>query len=170
MFFAGDSAGGNIAHHVAVALGSGLLGVTPARVAGYVLLWPFFAGVERTRSEAESPPGPFVSLPVYDQFCRLSLPAGATRDHTALNPFGPESPALDAVALPPVLVVVGEHDLLRDRAAGYVARLEAMGKPVELVEFQGQHHGFFPVEPWGDAGDELIRVVRRFVYGGASRD
>ena len=170
VFFAGDSAGGNIAHHVAVALGSGLLGVAPARVSGYVLLWPFFAGVERTRSEAESPPGPFVSLPVYDQFCRLSLPAGATRDHPALNPFGPESPALDALALPPVLVVVAEHDLLRDRAAGYVARLEAMGKPVELVEFQGQHHGFFPVEPWGDAGDELIRVVRRFVYGGASRD
>ena len=76
------------------------------------------------------------------------------------------------MALPPVLVVVAEHDLLRDRAAGYVARLEALGKPVELVEFQGQHHGFgfFPVEPWGDAGDELIRVVRRFVYGGASRD
>ncbi|XP_025794878.1 probable carboxylesterase 15 [Panicum hallii] len=170
VFFAGDSAGGNIAHHVAVALGSGLLGVTPARVAGYVLLWPLFAGVERTRSEAESPPGPFVTLPVYDQFCRLSLPVGATRDHPALNPFGPDSPALDAVALPPALVVVAEHDLLRDRAACYAARLEAMGKPVELVEFQGQHHGFFPVDPGGDAGDELIRVMRRFVYGRTSHN
>ncbi|RLN41505.1 putative carboxylesterase 15 [Panicum miliaceum] len=168
VFFTGDSAGGNIAHHVAVALGSGLLGVAPARVAGCVLLWPFFTGVERTRSEAESPPGPFVTLPVYDQFCRLSLPPGATRDHPALNPFGPDSPALDSVALPPALVVVAEHDLLRDRAAGYAARLVAMGKPVELVEFQGQHHGFFPVDPWGDAGDELVRVVRRFVYGGTS--
>ncbi|CAL4919457.1 unnamed protein product [Urochloa decumbens] len=157
VFVTGDSAGGNIAHHVAVSVGSGLLGVSPARVAGYVLLCPFFGGVERMASEAES-----------DQFFRLSLPEGATMDHPAVNPFGPDSPALDAVAFPPTLVVGGEHDLLRDRIADYVARLKAMGKPVELVEFQGQNHGFFVVEPWGDAGDELIRVVRRFVYSSTS--
>ncbi|TVU44677.1 hypothetical protein EJB05_04126, partial [Eragrostis curvula] len=164
VFVAGDSAGGNIAHHVAVALGSGKHRVDPARVAGYVLLWPFFAGEQRTPSEAEYPPGPLLTLPVSDQFCRLSLPAGATQDHPALNPFGPCSPALDAVTFPPTLVVAAEHDLLRDRDVDYVARLKAMGKPVELVEFQGQHHGFFVVEPWGEAGDELVRLVRRFVY------
>ncbi|KAL6636783.1 hypothetical protein ACP70R_024355 [Stipagrostis hirtigluma subsp. patula] len=168
VFVTGDSSGGNMAHHIAVALGSGLLNISPAHVTGYVLFWPFFAGVERTASETEYPPGPFVTLPVYDQFCRMSLPVGATRDHPALNPFGPDSPALEAVALPPVLVVGGEHDLLRDRIVDYVSRLKAMGKPVELVEFEGQHHGFFVVEPWGDAGDELIRVVRRFVYGSTS--
>jgi acetyl esterase/lipase len=165
VFFAGESAGGTIAHHVAVAVGSGQHLIHPARVAGHALLWPFFAGVERTPSEAEYPPGPFLTLPVSDQLCRLALPAGATRDHPAVNPFGPRSPALDAVALPPTLVVAAEHDLLRDRDADYVARLKAMDKSVELVEFGGQHHGFFVVEPSGDAGNELIRVVRRFVYG-----
>ncbi|RCV40532.1 hypothetical protein SETIT_9G062000v2 [Setaria italica] len=169
VFVTGDSAGGNIAHHVAVAVGSGMLGVSPARVAGYVLFWPFFAGVERTASEAEYPPGPFLTLTVSDQFLRLSLPSeGDTRDHPAVNPFGPDSPPLGGVALPPTLVVAAGRDLLRDRVAGYAARLRAMGKPVELVEFQGEHHGFFIVEPWGDAGDELIRVVRRFVYGSTS--
>ncbi|CAN6309011.1 unnamed protein product [Urochloa humidicola] len=170
VFVTGESAGGNIAHHVAVSVGSGLLGVSPARVAGYVLFWPYFAGVERTASEAEYPPGPFLTLPVSDQFLSMSLPEGATRDHPAVNPFGPDSAALDAVAFAPTLVVGGEHDLLRDRIADYVARLKAMGKPVELVEFQGQHHGFFVVEPWGDAGDELVRVVRRFVHGSTSRN
>ncbi|CAN6322355.1 unnamed protein product [Urochloa humidicola] len=170
VFVTGDSAGGNIAHHVAVAVGSGLLDVvSPARVAGHVLFWPYFGGVERTASEAEYPPGPFLTLPMSDQFLRLALPEGATRDHPAVNPFGPDSPALDAVALAPTLVVGGELDLLRDRIADYVERLRAMGKPVELVEFQGQHHGFFVVEPWGDAGDELVRVVRRFVYGSTPR-
>ncbi|CAN6281059.1 unnamed protein product [Urochloa humidicola] len=159
VFVTGDSAGGNITHHVAVAVGSGLLGVSPARVAGYVLFWPYFAGVERTASE-----------PVSDQFLNMSLPEGATWDHPAVNPFGPDSAALDAVAFAPMLVVGGELDLLRDRIADYVAKLKAMGKPVEFVEFQGQHHGFFILEPWGDAGDELIRVVRRFVYGTSSRD
>ncbi|TVU44676.1 hypothetical protein EJB05_04125, partial [Eragrostis curvula] len=168
VFVAGESAGANIAHHVAVALGSSgeHCRVDPARVAGYALLWPYFAGEQRTASEAEFPPGPLLTLPVSDLFCRLSLPAGATRDHPALNPFGPRSPALDAVTFPPTLVVAAERDLLRDRDVDYVTRLKAMGKPVELVEFRGQDHGFFVVEPWGEAGDELVRVMRRFVYGG----
>ncbi|KAL6893929.1 hypothetical protein ACP4OV_008027 [Aristida adscensionis] len=165
VFVTGDSSGAAMAHHVAVGVGSGALGTAPARVAGYALLWPFFAGERRTASEAGYPPGPFLTLPVYDRFLRLSLPAGATRDHPLVSPFGAGSPALDGVALPPVLVAVGTRDLLRDRAADYVVRLEAMGKPVELVEFEGQHHGFFIVEPWGDAGSELVRVLSRFVYG-----
>jgi hypothetical protein len=45
-----------------------------------------------------------------------------------------------------VLVADAEKDLLRDRTADYVARLRAMGKPVELVEFEGQGHGFFVYE------------------------
>ncbi|XP_062212642.1 carboxylesterase 15-like [Phragmites australis] len=168
VFVSGDSAGGNIVHHVAVRLGSGQLPLDPARVAGHVMLCPMFGGVQRTASEAEFPPGPFLTLPGYDQTWRLALPQGATRDHPFANPFGPESPALGAVALPPTLVVVAEHDLLRDRTVDYVARLEAMGKPVELVEFEGQHHGFLVVEPSGDAGSEVVRAVKRFVYGNGS--
>ncbi|KAL6636785.1 hypothetical protein ACP70R_024357 [Stipagrostis hirtigluma subsp. patula] len=165
VFVAGDSAGGNIVHHVAVRLGSDELPLAPARVAGHVMLCPFFGGAERTASEAEFPPGPYLTLPGYDQAWRLALPPGATRDHPFANPFGPESPALDGVALRPTLVVAAEHDLLRDREVGYVERLRAMGKPVEVVEFEGQHHGFFAVEPAGDAGSEVVRLVKRFVYG-----
>jgi acetyl esterase/lipase len=165
VFVSGDSAGAGIVHHVALRLGSGQIAVDPARVAGCALLFPYFGGEERTRSEAEYPPGPFLTLPFSDQGWRLALPRGATRDHPLANPFGPESPAMDAVALPPLLVVVAQLDLLRDRDVDYAARLRAMGKQVEMVEFEGQHHGFFAVEPLGDAGSELVRVVRRFVYG-----
>ncbi|OEL35033.1 putative carboxylesterase 15 [Dichanthelium oligosanthes] len=169
VFVAGDSAGGNIVHHVAVRLGSGELpGLDPARVAGHVMLCPLFGGVERTASEAELPPGPFLTLPGYDRLWRLALPPGATRDHPFANPFGPESPALGGVALLPMLVVAAELDLLRDRVADYVARLKAMGKPVELVQFEGQHHGFFVVEPAGEAASEVVRLVKRFVYGNGS--
>ena len=127
VFVAGDSAGGNIVHHVAVRrLGSAASGeLDPVRVAGHVMLCPFFGGAERTASEAEFPPGPFLTLPWYDQAWRLALPPGATRDHPFANPFGPESPALLGlrdVALPPTLVVAAGQDLLRDRQADYVAR------------------------------------------------
>ncbi|XP_040377636.1 probable carboxylesterase 15 [Oryza brachyantha] len=169
VFVSGDSAGAGIVHHIALRLGSGQVAVDPARVAGCVLLFPFFGGEERTRSEAEYSPGPFLTLPLSDQAWRLALPQGAARDHPLANPFGPESPALDdAVALPPLLVVAAQHDLLRDRDVDYAARLRATGKRVELVEFEGQHHGFFAAEPFGDAGSELVRVVSRFVYGNAA--
>uniref|UniRef100_A0A0A9FVW0 Alpha/beta hydrolase fold-3 domain-containing protein n=1 Tax=Arundo donax TaxID=35708 RepID=A0A0A9FVW0_ARUDO len=58
------------------------------------------------------------------------------------------------------MVVVGGRDILRDRAVEYAARLKAMGKPVEVREFEGQQHGFFTIDPWSA---ELMRVVKRFV-------
>jgi len=98
-----------------------------------------------------------------DTLWRLSLPAGATRDHPAANPFGPDSPGLEPVAFPPVLVVSAGRDILHERALRYAARLKGMGKPVELAVLEGQEHAFFSRQPWGEAASELIRVVKSFV-------
>lgn len=165
VFISGDSAGGTIAHHLAVQFGSaaGRAELEPVRVRGYVQLMPFFGGVERTRSEAECPDDAFLNRPLNDRYWRLSLPAGATADHPVSNPFGKGSPGLEAVELAPTLVVVGGRDILRDRAADYAARLRAMGKPVEVREFEGQQHGFFTIDPWSAASAELMRILKRFV-------
>ena len=175
VFISGDSAGGTIAHHLAVRFGSAAgraaLGEEeedhPAagavRVRGYVQLMPFFGGAEPTRSEAECPDDAFLNRPLNDRYWRLSLPAGATADHPVSNPFGPDSPPLDAAELAPTLVVVGGRDILRDRAVAYAARLTAMGKPVAVREFEGQQHGFFTIDPWSDASAELMRSLKRFV-------
>ncbi|XP_062187907.1 carboxylesterase 15-like [Phragmites australis] len=166
VFVTGDSAGGTIAHHLAVRAGSvaaAKLDLDPVTVRGYVLLMPFFGGVRRMPSEAECPAEVFLNLDLFDRFWRLSLPAGATRDHPAANPFGPDSPGLGAVDFPPVLVVAGGLDMMRDRVADYADRLAAMGKPVGLVEFAGEPHGFYTLDPGSEATGELIRVVARFV-------
>jgi acetyl esterase/lipase len=134
----GDSAGATIAHHLAVRAGSAAPEPEPEpgllTVRGYVLLMPFFGGVRRTASEAECPEEAFPNLDLVDRFWRLSLPAGATRDHPASNPFGPDSPDLGPVDFRPVLVVAGGLDLIRDRTVDYAERLAAMGKPVELIQ------------------------------------
>ena len=65
VFISGDSAGGNIAHDLAVRLGSADL--SPAAVRGYVLLAPFFGGTVRTRSEAEGPKDAFLNLDLIDR-------------------------------------------------------------------------------------------------------
>ncbi|PWZ12506.1 putative carboxylesterase 15 [Zea mays] len=178
VFVTGDSAGATIAHHLAVRAGVAAAGAGEAgdgeretsgqqvTVRGYVLLLPFFGGVERTPSEKAGCPagaGALLSLDVLDRFWRVSLPVGATRDHPVANPFGPDSPELGSVDFPPVLVVVAGLDLLRDRAVDYAERLAAAGKPVELAEFAAAAHGFYLHEPGSEATGELIRAVGRFV-------
>ncbi|KAF0907939.1 hypothetical protein E2562_022325 [Oryza meyeriana var. granulata] len=169
VFVCGDSCGGNIAHHLTVSCGSGKIALDPARLAGCVMLWPYFGGEEKMPSEAPPPAdnssSAAMNIVLFDQMWRLALPAGSTRDHPAANPFGPESPPLDGVPFPPVLIVDPERDVLRDRIADYAARLKAMGKHVELVKFEGQDHGFFVFDPMSEASGELVRVVRLFVYG-----
>uniref|UniRef100_A0A0D9UWX3 Alpha/beta hydrolase fold-3 domain-containing protein n=1 Tax=Leersia perrieri TaxID=77586 RepID=A0A0D9UWX3_9ORYZ len=166
VFVAGESAGGNMAHHVAVMMGSGQqLAVGPElRVAGYMLLTPFFGGVERAASEADPPAGAFFTPEMSDKLWRLSLPEGATRDHPVANPFGPASPSLAPVGFSPVLVVAAGRDILHDRAVNYAARLKEMEKPVELVVFEEEKHLFLSLQPWSEPASELIRVMKRFMH------
>ncbi|RZS16038.1 hypothetical protein BHM03_00047983 [Ensete ventricosum] len=165
VFISGDSAGGNIAHHLALRFGShaGRAALAPLRLRGFVLLMPFFGGTQPTRSEAECPDDAFLNRELNDRYWRLSIPAGATLDHPLVNPFGPESPDLEAAEVDPMLVVVGGRDLLRDRAAEYAARLRGWGKPVELAEFEGQQHGFFTVAPWSEPSGQLMGTIKRFM-------
>ncbi|TKW30536.1 hypothetical protein SEVIR_2G045000v4 [Setaria viridis] len=132
------------------------------------MLWPYFGGEELTPSEAASPPGEPMGMALFDQLWRLALPAGATKDHPIANPLAPGSVPFGDLGgdFPPVLVLDPDQDVLHDRVGEYVARLRAAGKEVELVVFEGQGHAFFVTEPCGEASDELIRIIRRFVHSG----
>ncbi|CAM0879568.1 unnamed protein product [Alopecurus aequalis] len=163
-FLSGVSAGANLAHHVTVKIASGQLAICPVRVLGYVLLAAFFGSAERTAAEADPPADVSLTVEMADQLWHMSLPVGASRDHPVANPFGPDSPSLAGVDLPPALVVAPGSDVLRDHVHGYAARLKEMGKAVEVAEFEGDQHGFEVLRPFGEAADELMRVLRRFVY------
>uniref|UniRef100_J3MIR2 Alpha/beta hydrolase fold-3 domain-containing protein n=1 Tax=Oryza brachyantha TaxID=4533 RepID=J3MIR2_ORYBR len=112
----------------------------------------------------ECRPDAFLTAEMSDKYARLILPEGATKDYPVLNPAGPEAPGLEAVAMAPVLVVAAEHDILRDRNEHYARRMmDEWGKKVEFVEFAGEQHGFFEVDPWSERADELVRLIRKFV-------
>lgn len=163
VFISGDSAGGNIAHNLAVQLGAGSRELSPVRVRGYVYLAPFFGGVELTKSEAEGPKDAFLNWELIDRFWRLSIPLGETTDHPLVNPFGPVSPSLEEVELDPILVVVGGSDLLKDRAKIFWEKLNKWGKKVEYAEFEGQQHGFFTFDTNSQPATELMLIVKRFI-------
>nr|XP_043617674.1 probable carboxylesterase 15 [Erigeron canadensis] len=163
VFISGDSAGGNIAHNVAVRLGAGSKSLTPVRVRGYVLLAPFFGGVQLTESEAHGPKDAFLNWELIDRFWRLSIPEGETMDHPLVNPFGPVSLDLKPVELDPILVVCGASDLLKDRAKEYAKTLESWGKNVKYVEFEGQQHGFFTIDPNSEPSIKLMQIIKDFI-------
>lgn len=79
------------------------------------------------------------------------------------NPFGPESPNLGQVKLNPLLVIVGEKELLKDRAKDYAARLKELGKNIEYVEFEGRQHGFFSHNSHSDVAQEVMQIIQRFL-------
>lgn len=68
VFVSGDSAGGNIAHNLAVWLGASSVQLDPVRVKGYVFLAPFFGGTVLTKSEAEGPKDAFLNWELIDRF------------------------------------------------------------------------------------------------------
>jgi len=73
VFISGDSAGGNIAHHLAARLGFRSPELAPVRVRGYVLLAPFFGGTVRTKLEAEGPKDAFLNLELIDRLVNLII-------------------------------------------------------------------------------------------------
>ncbi|KAL6199590.1 hypothetical protein ACLB2K_029374 [Fragaria x ananassa] len=168
VFISGDSAGGNIAHNLAVQLGAGSPELAPVRVKGYVLLAPFFGGTILSKSEAEGPKDAFLNWELIDRFWRLSIPVGENTDHPLVNPFGPFSRSLEEVPFDPILVVVGGSDLLKDRAADYASRLKNWGNKIEYVEFEGKQHGFFTIDPDTEASKALMLIVKRFITENSS--
>ncbi|XP_029130375.1 probable carboxylesterase 15 [Cajanus cajan] len=163
VFISGDSAGGNIAHHLAARLGCGSPELAPVRVRGYILLAPFFGGTIRTKSEAEGPKHAFLNLELIDRYWRLCVPVGATSDHPLVNPFGPNSKSLEGINLDPILVVAAGSDLLKDRTKDYARRLKEWGKDIEYEEFEGQQHGFFSTDPNSESSNKLMMVIKQFM-------
>ncbi|XP_050226346.1 probable carboxylesterase 15 [Mercurialis annua] len=160
VFILGDSSGGNIAHHLAVRLGSGSVGLAPVRVRGYILVAPFFGGMARTKSE-EGPSEQILNLEILDRFWRLSMPIGENRDHPLANPF---AVSLETVAIDPMLVIVGGDELLKDRVEDYAKRLQIMGKKINYLEFEGKQHGFFTNYPNSQDADQVIQIINKFMF------
>ncbi|XP_057808753.1 probable carboxylesterase 18 [Salvia miltiorrhiza] len=92
-FIGGDSAGGNIAHHVTVRAVEQAEQFHKIRIVGMLGLQPFFGGQQRTESELRLTKAPMLSVESTDMYWREFLPVGADRNHPAANVANSEAAA-----------------------------------------------------------------------------
>uniref|UniRef100_A0A2C9U2I2 Alpha/beta hydrolase fold-3 domain-containing protein n=1 Tax=Manihot esculenta TaxID=3983 RepID=A0A2C9U2I2_MANES len=140
-FLAGDSAGGNLVHHLAVKASEH--DFSNLKLIGNILIQPFFGGEERTESELRLTRAPFVTMERSDWMWKAFLPEGSNRDHPAANVFGPNSVDISGVKLPATIIFVGGFDPLQDWQKRYCDGLKKYGKEASLVEFAKTFHSFY---------------------------
>ncbi|KAL9155453.1 hypothetical protein ABFS82_09G004600 [Erythranthe guttata] len=167
-FIGGDSAGGNIAHHVTIRAFQKTNHFEKIKIIGILSVQPFFGGEERTESEVRLASAPVIDVKMTDLLWRNFLPEGSDRNHPAANVFGgTELSAEDAAALenlefPNVLVIVGGNDPLQDWQRRYVNGLKNCGKQVELIEYSNAFHGFYSFQELPEFA-LLIEDVTNFI-------
>ncbi|XP_022131992.1 probable carboxylesterase 18 [Momordica charantia] len=140
-FVAGDSAGGNIAHHMI--LRSGEHEFRDLEIVGVIAIQPFFGGGERTESEKALTKAPLVTVDRTDWYWKVFLPEGSNRDHPAVNIFGPNSADLSKVRFPAIKIFVGGLDPLIDWQKRYYEGMKKLGKEADLVEYPNAFHSFY---------------------------
>ncbi|KAI3496092.1 hypothetical protein L1887_38442 [Cichorium endivia] len=162
-FLAGDSAGGNLAHHVAQRACE--FNFQRLKVTGVVAIQPFFGGEERTDSETRLAGTPIVSIKRTDWMWNAFLPQGEefNRDHPIVNVSGPKAVDISKLDFPATMVVVAGFDALHDWQKRYYEWLKKSGKEVYLFEYPNMCHAFY-IFPELPEGAQLIGQVKDFIH------
>ncbi|KAK9939643.1 hypothetical protein M0R45_016333 [Rubus argutus] len=139
-FLAGDSAGGNVAHHVAVKA-SDHDHFSKMKVIGLIGIQPFFGGEERTESEIKLTKALLITLERTDWYWKAFF-------------AGEKFPA--------TIVFMGGFDPLQDWQKRYYEGLKKSGKEAYLIEYPNSFHGFYGF-PELNESCLLIEEVKDFI-------
>ncbi|XP_051151100.1 probable carboxylesterase 2 [Andrographis paniculata] len=155
VFLAGDSAGANICHQMAIKN----LRLQEFKISGFVMVHPYFWGEDPIGVEAESP----VFKSVVDNWWRFVCPSDLGCDDPLINPFagGEDFPALARSY--GFLVCVAGNDILRERGRLYYkALMEEKGK-AEYLETPEEDHVFHIFDPSCENAKNLINKCAEFI-------
>ncbi|PRQ38694.1 putative carboxylesterase, 2-hydroxyisoflavanone dehydratase [Rosa chinensis] len=141
VYIGGDSAGGNLAHNIAMRAGIESLpgGV---KILGAILSHPYFWGSKPIGSEPKGEDND-KSLPyLVWNFAYPSADGGI--DNPLINPMVSGAPSLAGLGCSRLLVCVAGKDELRDRSVWYYNLVKESGwkGEVELFEVEGEEHCF----------------------------
>ncbi|KAL3834335.1 hypothetical protein ACJIZ3_009071 [Penstemon smallii] len=158
VYLGGDSAGGNIAHKLAISMGNESL--TGIKLCGVFLNCPFFWGEVAIWNEEthEVIPKSYI-----DNLWRYACPSSNGCDEPSINP-GMDS-GLSSFGCKRVLVYVAEKDILRARGWHYKEALEksGWGGEVEVVDVEGESHVFSVNFPDGKSAMAMFKRLASFL-------
>ena len=160
----GDSAGANIAHHLAIrAMNNSdlLAGNNLIKLIGIGLINPYFWGEKPIGLEVTDP----VRKSMVDKWWDYVCPSDKGGDDLLINPFVDGAPSLANLACQKVFVIVAEKDILRDRGKFYYEKLvnsEWRGK-AEMMEIEGEDHVFHIFDPTCQKAKILIQRLASFI-------
>ncbi|CAL5377326.1 unnamed protein product [Camellia sinensis] len=165
VFFAGDSAGGNIAHNMGIRVGShGLDGV---KFVGMVLIHPFFGGKSPIGSEGSNSElinsELIIGKEVADKLWLFVSPSSSGSDDPLINPV--VDPKFSSLVCDKVFVCVAEKDFFKDRGWYYKEELgkSGWGGVVEIMEAAGEGHSFHLFNPTCDNAVAMLKRVACFL-------
>ncbi|XP_062023842.1 probable carboxylesterase 12 [Rosa rugosa] len=158
VFFSGDSAGANIAHHMGLRVGSEKL--VGFKLNGIVLVHPYFWGEEPIGGELALAENHTKMLAALWRFC---YPLTSGSDDPVLNPG--KDPKLGELGCEKVLVCVAEKDSLKDRGWYYSEVLKKSGwnGVVEVMEAKEEQHVFHLVNPSCDNAVTMLKKLVSFI-------
>ena len=132
----GDSAGGNLAAAVALAM----RGSDPA-LAGQFLIYPVvdFATDAAYPSRVDNASGYLLTADDMAWFDEQYVPADADRSDPTVSPIR----AASLAGAPPAIIGTAEFDPLRDEGEAYARALADAGVDVRYARYDGMIHGFF---------------------------
>ncbi|CAL1410820.1 unnamed protein product [Linum trigynum] len=162
VFLAGDSAGANIIHHLALRRCRSSLAV---KIHGLVMIHPYFWGKDPIGLEKADG----ARKAMVDNWWTFVCPSNEGCDDPYINPFvGGAPPSAEELGCRRVAIFVAERDILCDRGKAYyrsLARSEGQnGKVrVELVETKGEDHIFHLFNPDCEAAAGLFDSWASFI-------
>ncbi|PKA50120.1 putative carboxylesterase 2 [Apostasia shenzhenica] len=159
IFLAGDSAGGNIAHQLALRAGTRPEGEGIA-IKGVALIHPYFWGSAPLGAE----PTDTGLRGLMEQIWKFLCPETSGLDDRRINPLADGGRSLAELGCERVLVSVAEKDHLRHRGKAYFEKLKASGWPgeAELVETADAEHVFHLFYPETEEGREMHKALADF--------
>ncbi|PRQ26753.1 putative carboxylesterase [Rosa chinensis] len=163
VFLSGDSAGGNIAHNVAVkTMRNSLIHV---KIRGLLLIHPYFGSEKRTEKEMSTDQEAVGNVASNDMFWRLSIPEGSNRDYFGCSFDKTELSVIQwRNEFPAVTVYVAELDFLKERGVMYAEFLQRKGVEVKLVEAETESHVFHVFKPECEATRLLQKNMKEFIW------
>ncbi|KAA8536179.1 hypothetical protein F0562_028657 [Nyssa sinensis] len=159
VFYAGDSSGGNIAHNMAMRVGSGELdgAIAIAKPVGIVLIHPYFWG---KKPIGKHEPRHNKNSTAIKNLWLVASKMGIGLNDPRVNPL--EDPRLSSLGCTRVLVCIAELDWLRDRGWYYAKALResGWGGKVEVLEAKGENHVF---HLRNSTSDNVVAMLKRVV-------